>query len=319
MAKRIAILTSGGDAPGMNACIRAIVRSGINAGLEVYAIKDGYKGILNHDIVKMDRHSVSDIINRGGTLIGTARYKDFVKLEVQKEAAKILNDMGIDSLIAIGGDGTYKGAKALHRQGIHTIAIPGTIDNDIASTDFTIGFDTASNTIVDCVDKLRDTSSSHQRCSVIEVMGHHCGDLAAYAGIACGAEITLINEKLENKADVLADLKRQKAAGKRHAMVIVAEKIIDVKEFAHEIEREVGFDTRSEVLGHMQRGGRPSAWDRVLASRMGDFAVKLIEDGISGACIGLINNELQYFEIEKALKMERNTSVRFLEIAKRLA
>ncbi len=319
MCKKIAILTSGGDAPGMNACIRSIVRSGLSQGFEVYAIYDGYKGIIKRNIVKMERHSVSDIINRGGTIIGTARFKEFVELETQKKAADILKEMEIDSLIAIGGDGTYKGALALHRQGIHTIAIPGTIDNDIASTDFTIGFDTALNTIIDCIDKLRDTSTSHQRCSVVEVMGHHCGDLAAYAGLACGAEFTLINEQLTNKAALLNDLKRQKSEGKRHAMVIVAEKIINVDELAHEIEREVGFDTRSEVLGHMQRGGSPTANDRVLASRMGDYAVNLIAKDTSGVCIGIIDNKLQYLDIEKALTMKRKGSIDLLEVAKRLA
>ncbi|HBD06320.1 MAG TPA: 6-phosphofructokinase [Firmicutes bacterium] len=319
MVKRVAVLTSGGDAPGMNACLRAIVRSSLNQGLEVFAIREGYKGLIEDNIFQMQRHSVSDIINRGGTIIGTARLKEFVNLEVQKKAVEILHSHGIDALIAIGGDGTYKGALALHKLGIHTISIPGTIDNDIASTDYSIGFDTALNTIIECVDKLRDTSTSHQRCSVIEVMGHRCGDLAAYAGIACGAEITLINEKLVNRSEVIEDLKRQKSEGKRHAMVIVAEKITNVEEFAHEIEREVGFETRSEVLGHMQRGGVPSAFDRVLASRLGDYAVSLLAQDISGVCLGTVNNKLVYTPVEEALKMERHNSIKFLEVAHRLA
>ena len=226
--KTIGVLTSGGDAPGMNACLRAIVRSGLVQGLEIYAIKDGYRGLIDDDIEKMTRHSVSDILNRGGTCIGTARLPEFKNPEVQKKGVEILKNHGIDALVAIGGDGTYQGAQALHKWGIHTIGIPGTIDNDVASSDFTIGFDTALNTIVECVDRLRDTSTSHQRCSVIEVMGHFCGDLSAYAGIACGSELTIINEQNISEDEIIENLKVEKAKGKRHAMVIISEKVLDV-------------------------------------------------------------------------------------------
>lgn len=318
MIRKIGVLTSGGDAPGMNACLRAIVRSGLKQGLEVYAIKNGYKGLINNEIERLERYSVSDIINRGGTFIGTARLPEFQQIEVQKKGVEILNSLGIDAIIAIGGDGTYQGAEALHNLGIHTIALPGTIDNDIASTDYTIGFDTALNTIVECVDKLRDTSTSHQRCSVIEVMGRFCGDLAAYAGLACGSEITITTEHLQTKSEIINTLKTQKAKGKHHAMVIIAEKITNVEELAHEIEREVGFETRAEVLGHMQRGGKPSAYDRVLASRLGDYAVSLLIQGISGVCCGVRQNALTYTPIHEALKMPRHDIKELLEVGTRL-
>ena len=318
MIKKIGVLTSGGDAPGMNACLRAVVRSGLKAGLEVYGIYDGYKGIMDRNIQKMDRHSVSDIINRGGTVIGTARLPEFAQLDVQKKAVEILYEYGIDALVTIGGDGTYKGALALSRLGINCIGLPGTIDNDIASTDYTIGFDTALNTIVDCVDRLRDTSTSHQRCSIIEVMGRHCPDLAANAGIACGAEITITQESPMTKADVIAELKEERARGKRHAMVIIAENICDVHELAHEVERESGFETRAEVLGHMQRGGCPTAFDRILASRMGVYAVDLLIQGISGACVGIVKNELRYYPIEEALTLPRHSTKALLGIGSRL-
>lgn len=318
MIKKIGILTSGGDAPGMNACLRAIVRSGLKQGLELFAIYDGYKGLINNEIQPFYRHSVSDIINRGGTVIGTARLPEFTRPDVQKQAVEILSSHGIDALVAIGGDGTYRGAFALHQHGIHTIALPGTIDNDVASTDFTIGFDTALNTIVECVDKLRDTSTSHQRCSVIEVMGRNCGDLAAYAGLACGAELTITAEHLPTRDEIINTLKEQKAKGKHHAMVIIAEKITNVQELAHDIEREVGFETKSEVLGHMQRGGKPSAFDRVLASRLGDYAVSLLVQDISGVACGIRNNSLTYTPIDEALDMKRPDIKRILDIGTRL-
>ncbi len=318
MIKKIGVLTSGGDAPGMNACLRAVVRAGLKAGLEMYAIHDGYKGIIDRNIEKLDRHSVSDILNRGGTVIGTARLPQFAQPEVQMKAVEILQSYGIDALVTIGGDGTYQGALALSRRGINCIGLPGTIDNDIASTDYTIGFDTALNCIIECVDRLRDTSTSHQRCSVIEVMGRNCPDLAAYAGVACGAEITITQESEWTKESVIAELKKQKESGKRHAIVIVAEHICDVHEFAHEIERDSGFETKAEVLGHMQRGGSPTAFDRVLASRMGDYAVDLLINGVSGACVGLVKNELKYYPIEEALKLPRHSCKDLLKVGARL-
>lgn len=319
MAIKIGVLTSGGDAPGMNACIRAVVRSALRGGYEVYGIHDGYKGILENHIEKMTRHSVSDILNRGGTILGTARLPEFKEEAVRKKAADILNSYGINALIGIGGDGTYMGLEGLSKLGINTIGLPGTIDNDIASTDYTIGFDTALNTIVECVDRLRDTSTSHQRCSVIEVMGNRCGDLAAYAGLATGAELTITNETPITKDAVIRYLQQQRKEGKRHAIVIISEKVTDVHEFAAEIENKCGFETRAEVLGHMQRGGTPTARDRILASRMGVYAVELIGQGVTSSCVGLINNKLTYFSIEDALKLPRHSSTGFTSIASLIA
>lgn len=316
MVKKVGILTSGGDAPGMNACVRAIVRTCLVYGLEAYAIYDGYKGILEKNIVKMNRHSVSDIINRGGTILGTARLPEFKDPEVQKKAADILKEIGIDALVCIGGDGTYMGAQALSKLGINCIGVPGTIDNDIASTDVTIGFDTALNTIVECVDRLRDTSSSHQRCSIIEVMGNRCGDLAAYAGLACGAELTITNDLPMTKDEVINILKEQRDHGKKHAMIIISEKVCDVHEFAREIENKCGFETKAEVLGHMQRGGTPTATDRILASRLGEYAVELLKRGISSSCVGIVNNKLSYFNIQDALKFPRKSSEEFVKIGR---
>jgi 6-phosphofructokinase 1 len=315
MAIKVGVLTSGGDAPGMNACVRAVVRTSLQYGFEVYGIHDGYKGILENNIEKMDRHSVSDILNRGGTILGTARLPEFKEEAVRVKAAGILNSYGINALVGIGGDGTYMGLRGLSHLGIDTIGLPGTIDNDIASTDYTIGFDTALNTIIECVDRLRDTSTSHQRCSVIEVMGNRCGDLAAYAGLATGAEITITNECMMTKQDVIEKLRQQRQEGKRHAMVIISEKITDVYEFAREIQEKSGFETRAEVIGHMQRGGSPTAFDRILASRMGVYAINLIKQGVTSSCVGIINNRLTYTDIDKALAMPRHTSEGFVKDA----
>lgn len=315
MAKKIGVFTSGGDAPGMNACIRAIVRCGLQRGYEMYGINDGYRGLLEDDIVQMTRHSVSEIINRGGTILGTARLPEFKELEVQKKAVEILKKYGIDALVGIGGDGTYRGLAALSKLGINTIGLPGTIDNDVGSSDFTIGFDTALNTIIECVDRLRDTSSSHQRCSIIEVMGNHCGDLAAYAGLATGAELTITPETPITKENVIEFLRQQRAEGKKHAIIIISEKITDVHEFAREIEARCGFETRAEVLGHMQRGGTPTASDRVLASRMGVYAVDLISQGLTSVCVGIVNNQMHYYDIEEAIELPRHSSAEFVRMS----
>ncbi len=313
MPIKIGVFTSGGDAPGMNACIRAVVRAGIANGYEVFGIYDGYRGLLADQIVKMDRHSVSDILNRGGTILGTARLPEFKDEAVRIKAVDILNRHGINALVGIGGDGTYKGLAGLSKLGVNTIGLPGTIDNDIASTDYTIGFDTALNTIVECVDKLRDTSSSHQRCSVIEVMGNHCGDLAAYAGISSGAELVITPENPITKDQVIKYLRAQKDLGKRHAIVIISEKVTDVFEFASEIESRCGFETRAEVLGHMQRGGSPTARDRILATRMGVYAVNLISQGITSSCVGLIKDRLTYTSIDESMELPRHSSMEFIE------
>ena len=308
MIKKIGILTSGGDAPGMNAAIRSVIRAGLNAGLEMYVIYDGYKGIIDNKIEKVDRRYVADIINRGGTKIGTARLPEFAQSEVQDKAVEILNNYGIDALVTIGGDGTYKGALALSRKGIKCVAIPGTIDNDVASTDFTIGFATALQTVVDCIDKLRDTSSSHQRCSVIEVMGRYCGDLAVYASLASGSDIVISRENPMAEEDLFEVIKKQLQMGKHHIMVLVTEKILNVHELADKITKECNIEAKSEVLGRIQRGGTPVALDRYLASSMGVFAVDTLMNGQTGVCIGIVQNELVATPIEEALQMTNKSN-----------
>ncbi len=302
---RIGILTSGGDAPGMNAAVRAIVRSGLACGKEMFVIYDGYKGLIDDNIKQVDRAFVSDIITRGGTLIHSARLPEFKEEEVRKIAVNNLKSHGIQALVVIGGDGTYQGALALTKMGINCIAIPGTIDNDIASSDYTIGFDTCLNTICDAVDKLRDTSFSHHRCSVIEVMGRYCGDLAIYSGIACGADIIISSDHPMSKEDAFESIKTIHENGRSHIIVIVTEHLYDVKQFAKEIEEATGIETRSEVLGRIQRGGSPSAKDRVLAAQLGVRAIELLCEGKGGKCVGIQNDKIVDFDIDEALKMPR--------------
>lgn len=318
MVKCIGVLTSGGDAPGMNAAVRAVARTCLNKGIEVYGVKLGYKGLHDGEFIKFDRHSTRNIINIGGTMLKSARFPEFKDPEVRKEAIEKMKEVGMEALVVIGGDGSYNGALKLTEMGINCIGIPGTIDNDIPDTDHTIGFDTALNTIVECVDRLRDTSTSHQRCSVIEVMGHFCGDLSAYAGIACGSELTIINEQNISEDEIIENLKVEKAKGKRHAMVIISEKVLDVFALAKRIENEVGFETRAEVLGHMQRGGSPTAFDRVLASRLGDYAVELLLKDISGVAVGIKNGQLTYTPIENALSLPRESLLPLIELGARL-
>lgn len=305
MNHKIGVLTSGGDSPGMNAAIRAIVRAGLKTGNEMFAIYHGYKGLVEGTIEKVDRSFVSQIIKDGGTIIRSSRLPEFADIEVRKKGIEQLKKFGIDALVVIGGDGTYMGAKKLSEMGINCIGLPGTIDNDIACTDYTIGFDTCLNTIVEAVDKLRDTTSSHQRCSIIEVMGNHCGDLAVFSGLACGAELIVSSDHLIPLQEIIDAMKKQKSSAKQHAMIIVSEKLFDLKELARIIERETGYETRAEVLGRIQRGGSPSAFDRVLASRMGEYAIKCINEGKSGRCIGIVGNELKDFDIYEALAMQK--------------
>ncbi len=317
MAK-VAILTSGGDAPGMNACIRAVVRAALIVDYSVYVVRNGFKGLYEDNIEQVQRNFVSEIINRGGTIIGTARLPQFVNKEVQTVAAQNLKKRGIDNLVVIGGDGSYRGALALVDFGIKPICIPGTIDNDITSTDFTIGFDTALNTVVEAIDKLRDTSSSHQRCSIIEVMGRHCGDLAVHAGIASGAELILSSERVMSKEMILDELVNAKVGGKHHEIVVVSERLFDVYRLAQEIEEKVGMETRATVLGHIQRGGKPSAGDRVLASRMGAYAVDAIRSPYKACCVGLVNNVMQIMDLQTALKEPRMPDLRLYVDSERL-
>ena len=305
---RIGVLTSGGDAPGMNATIRAVVRAGIANGDQVFGIYDGYRGLVEGKIVEFSRKDVSEILNKGGTILGTARLPEFKYEQVRQLAVKQLQKNDIEALICIGGDGTYTGALRLHEMGIRTIGIPGTIDNDIASTDFTIGFSTALNTICDAIDKLRDTSSSHQRCSIIEVMGRHCGDLALYSGICCGAEYIITNETGLDKDDLLASLKANRLAGRKHAIVVIAENMTDVYQLAKEVEAYSGYECRATVLGYVQRGGTPTPEDRLLAARLGKYAIDLLHEGITGVAVGVIKNELHNPPIEEALAMVNEPS-----------
>lgn len=306
MIKRIGVLTSGGDAPGMNAAIRAVTRVATKAGLEVYGIHDGYRGMVEGNIEPLTREKVSDILDRGGTMLGSARLPEFKDIEVRKKAVEQLNKFGIEAIVVIGGDGSYRGALALTDMGINCIGLPGTIDNDITSTDTTIGFDTALQTVVEAVDKLRDTSNSHHRCSVVEVMGNRCGDLALYSGLACGAEIVVTAQTGFEETEVLGRLKEfDLVKKKRHAIVVISEKICDVDSFARKVSQFTGFSGRATVLGHVQRGGSPTPNDRVLASRMGEKAVDLLMQGIGGQCVGVQRGEIVGVPIEEALNMPR--------------
>lgn len=289
---KIAVLTSGGDAPGMNAAIRAVVRTGIANGHEMFGVQDGYRGLLEDRIFPLTGKDVSGMLSAGGTMLGTARVTEFKEIPVQMVAVDNLKNRGIEALVVIGGDGSYKGALALHNLEFQTIGIPGTIDNDVYGTDFTIGFHTALNTIVDAIDKLRDTSSSHRRCSIIEVMGRTSGDLALYAGICGGAEFIITPENPINKEKLISTLKKHNEEGRRHAIIVVTEQQFDVHKLAAEITIKSGFSSRATVLGYIQRGGRPVAEDRVLASRMGSFAIEAIMQGVSGECIGVRNDKL---------------------------
>ena len=308
MVKCIGVLTSGGDAPGMNAAIRAVTRTCLNRGIKIYGVRLGYKGLHDGDFIEFDRHSTRNIINVGGTFLKSARFPEFKDTAVREEAIKQMKKVGMEALVVIGGDGSYNGALKLTEMGINCIGIPGTIDNDIPDTDFTIGFDTALNTIVDALDKLRDTSSSHQRCTILEVMGRRCGDLAVHAGLACGAEMIVTSESGFDEKEIIETLKRSKASDKKHALIVITEHITDVHELAKRVEEETGFETRANVLGHMQRGGSPTARDRVLASRMGIKAVELLEEGKGGLCVSDVRGEIVGLPIEEVLGHKRTVN-----------
>ncbi len=303
MVRKIGVLTSGGDAPGMNAAIRAVTRIALNNGVEVVGVKNGYRGLLEETFIPMERSSVSDILDRGGTFLGSARLPEFRENEIQDQCVKHMHRAGIDALVVIGGDGSYRGALALTKKGINCIGLPGTIDNDIPGTDLTIGFDTALRTCVENVDKLRDTSSSHHRCSIVEVMGNHCGDLALYTAISCGAEMVITPETGYDEIEVLERLRYLgNAVRKNHAIVIISEKITDVEALAKKVSQHTEFSGRATVLGHIQRGGSPTPSDRMLASRMGEKAVDLLMEGIGGQCVGIIDNSLTSMPIQEALE-----------------
>lgn len=315
MIKSVAVLTSGGDAPGMNACIRAVVRSGLKNNLKMFVVYEGYKGLVEGNIVEVDRNFVSDIINHGGTILKSARLIDFKDEAVRKIAANQLKSRNIDALVAIGGDGTYLGAKKLTEMGIKTVAIPATIDNDIASTDYTIGFDTCLNTVCECVDKIRDTTASHERCTIIEVMGNHCGDVALYSGIAEGVEMIITPDHPLSEDEIVAKLKKLKTGKKKHALIIVSEKVIpNLYDFAERVSKETGFETRAQILGHLQRGGSPSAFDRILATRLGVAAINCLLSDLSGVAVGLVNNKIVHYDIYEALKLPRDKHISLLDI-----
>ncbi|MBR2811538.1 MAG: 6-phosphofructokinase [Solobacterium sp.] len=306
MVRKIGVLTSGGDAPGMNAAIRAVTRIALNNGVEVVGVHNGYRGLLEGTFEPMARSSVSEILDKGGTKLGSARLPEFREEGIQDECVKNMKRAGIEALVVVGGDGSYRGALALTKKGINCIGLPGTIDNDIPGTDFTIGFDTALRTCVENVDKLRDTSTSHHRCSIVEVMGNRCGDLALYTAIACGAEMVISPETGYNEVEVLEKLRYLgEAVKKNHAIVIISEKITDVESLAKKVSQHTDFSGRATVLGHIQRGGSPTATDRMLASRMGEKAVDLLMEGIGGHCVGIIDNHITSMPIQDALERPR--------------
>lgn len=302
MIKKIGILTSGGDAPGMNPAIRAVVRSCLAHDIEVYGIYDGYAGLHADKIVKLERRSVSDIINRGGTFLGTARFPEFKEEKVRREAIQNLEKHGIEALVVIGGDGSYMGAKKLSEMGYPCIGIPGTIDNDIAGTDYTIGFMTCLDTIVDNVDRLRDTSSSHNRISIVEMMGRYCGDLTLWASVAGGSEYVIVPELDFDEDKLIEQLAHGVAKGKKHAIIAITEHVTDVNKLAERIEARTGRETRATILGHIQRGGPPVAFDRVLASRMGAFSVQLLMQGEAARCIGINHGKMVHHDIIECLE-----------------
>lgn len=304
--KTIGVLTSGGDAPGMNAAIRAVVRAGIGFGFQVKGIQRGYSGLLNEEIIDMNSRSVSEVIQKGGTILYTARCPEFKEPEVQERAAAICRKHGIDGLVVIGGDGSYRGALALSKQGIHVIGVPGTIDLDISCTDYTIGFDTAVNTAMEAIDKIRDTSTSHERCSIIEVMGRRAGYIALWCGIANGAEDILIPETYDHDEQAIVNqIIEDRKKGKKHHIIINAEGIGHSTSMARRIEAATGIETRASILGYMQRGGMPTCKDRVYASVMGAKAVELLHDGKYNRLVCHQHGEFVDIDIEEGLAMQK--------------
>lgn len=318
--KTIGILTSGGDAPGMNAAIRAVVRKAIGNGVKVKGIKKGYQGLLNEEIVDMEKKDVSDIIQRGGTILGTARCTEFKLPEVQERAAEICRKHGIDGMVVIGGDGSYRGAQALARHGINTIGLPGTIDLDIACTEYTIGFDTAVNTAMQAIDKVRDTSSSHERCNIIEVMGRNAGYIALWCGVANGAEDILLPEKYNfDEQELINNIVRSRKKGKTHHIVVNAEGIGHSTSMAKRIEAATGIETRATILGYLQRGGHPTCKDRFYASIMGAYASDLLAEGKSNRVVAYSHGKFVDYDIEEALNMKKGIDEYQYEICRKLS
>ena len=316
--KSIAVLTSGGDSPGMNACVRAVVRYGISQGLNVYGIKRGYAGLIEDDMELMTTRSVGNIIQQGGTILKTARCKEFKNDDVIDRAAKILIKRGIEGLVVIGGDGTFRGAERLIQRGILCACIPATIDNNLYYTDYTLGFDTATNTVVDLINKVRDTSMSHDRVSIVETMGAGCGDIALKAGLAAGADIVIVPEIKCNVDDVCEKLLKAKENNKRFSIIVISEHIFEPHEFAKSITQKCGIECRLIVFGHIQRGGSPSAFDRNLGT---NFAVRAVQELINGNCgvVGYKNGNYIYVTINEALSAKRNFNYEEYKLVEKLS
>ena len=313
--KTIGVLTSGGDAPGMNAAVRAVVRAGLHKGFRMIGIQRGYNGLLDGECFEMNLRSVSNIISAGGTILYTARCLEFKTKEGQDKGAAKCRELGIDALVVIGGDGSYRGARELAHRGIPMIGLPGTIDNDIACTDYTIGFDTALNTAVEAIDRLRDTSESHDRCSVVEVMGHGAGHLALYASVACGGTACWVNEiGFDVDRDIIQKMISTLRTGKHNFIVIVSEGITDVHRLARYIEEKTGVESRATVLGHIQRGGTPTARDRIIASQMGYYAVELLEQGIGNRVVIQKDGKISDYDILEALTMQKGLDPYLLQV-----
>jgi len=313
--KKIAVLTSGGDAPGMNPALRAVVRTALHHGLEVLGVTEGYKGLIHSEFIQMKYHSVSDCLNKGGTILRSARCPEFATPEGVSKAVKIAKDNGIEGLVVIGGDGSFRGARALSLEGLPTIGIPATIDNDIACTEYTIGFDTALNTASQCIDKLKDTCHSHRRCSVVEVMGRQAGHIAMELAIANGAEAVVVPEKdFDIKKDIIDKIKLAIERGKSHFIVIIAEGIGNAEKIAVQIEALTEFETRATILGHIQRGGSPTVYDRVVASRFGVKAVELLKENIGNRVLAFKEGKIIDYDILEALAMEKNINEEYVNV-----
>ena len=306
MVKKIGILTSGGDSQGMNATLLGAIRTGCRLGKEMYVVYDGYKGLIDNNFVKVGPDFMDHTYNKGGTVIKTKRLPEFKEESVRKIAVENLKKEGIEALIVVGGDGSYMGAKKLTEMGINCVGLPGTIDNDISSSDFTIGFDTALNNVVTAIDQIKETMSSHNRCCLIEVMGNKCPDLTLFAGIACKADYIVTADRPLEEKELIESLKKDKEEGKDCEIVLISEKLYDLNELTKHIKEQTGWDTRNDVLGYIQRGGAPTAMERFNSIRMGSYAVELLDQGIGGVCVGLVNNELKYFDILEALDFPRN-------------
>ena len=313
--KKIGVLTSGGDAPGMNAAVRSVVRSALDRGIECIGIRRGWSGLINGDFYRMDSGSVSRIINRGGTILYTARSEEFRTAEGQAKAAGVCKLLGLDGIVAIGGDGTFRGAQELSKCGVSVVGIPGTIDNDIVCTEYTIGFDTAANTAVECIDKLRDTMQSHERCSVVEVMGHRAGYLALYVGVAIGATAVLVPERpYDFEKHVAEKIRRARISGKTNFMIVVAEGAASGMAVGEQIKKELGLDPRVTILGHIQRGGSPTAKDRVTATRMGYEAVQLLAEGKTNRIVCAKGDRISNVDIDEGLAMTKTLNHEEFEV-----